>query len=153
MKRPYFIVLASLLAGCDIFGLQDPDLNISLTTEAVLPQNSLFRVRIDGQPRDLSLGNGTAPTYSIDTHAPASGNLNVIVTLIAPSGDIAAETSFTQHFDNDDAHWVSGYVGTRRPVGMCMGTVIAVMMRPSYIPQEGDSLFVAYGSIPKGAIC
>lgn len=145
------LLLALLASACSpLLGPDRPELSISLNSEAALPTSSVFQVVVGGRAHDLVLGPEGGSTR---VRAPRTGELDVTVRLLDPTGTAWAEASFTQRFQVSHLHWISAHVGEHRPVGHCIGTLIAL---PLSLPRSGsdvDSAFVMYGSIPRGAIC
>ena len=143
---------AASTVGCgNIFGADDAALTVSL---AVAPQASALgplRMAVDIGTRHVEL---TASAESgEDVHrsigVPPSSGVPVRVTLLSAIGDRLAEASFTQRFAGDSEHWISAQLSPQRPTGFCVGAVVSA----GIAGYAGDSLFVAYGGIPRGAIC
>lgn len=142
-----------LLAGCSLTGPERPDLSISLRSDVDLPPGSLFRVVIDGQSHDLELGAQRDTRYSIDRHAPRTGEFAVAASLVNASQATLASATFMQEYVADANHWVSAWVGEQRPIGHCFGTLVPVPIVPPLAAPRADSMFVMYGRIPKDAVC
>ena len=147
------ITLATILAvsACSILDPDGPDLSISVQPDVNLPASMSFHVTVGGDAHDLRLGTERT-RYGIERHAPRDGELNVSVALRDAADRTLAQASFDQVFKEGSDHWVSGIIGTRRPIGHCIGTLVVVPIIPP-VAAGGDSLFIMYGSIPKGAIC
>lgn len=142
-----------LLQGCSLVGPERPDLSISLRSDVDLPPGSVFRVIIDGRTHDLELGSQRDTRYSIDRQAPRTGEFSVAASLVNASQTTLAAASFVQGYVADADHWVSAWVGERRPFGHCIGTLVPVPIVPPLVASRADSLFVMYGRIPKDAVC
>ena len=80
--------------------------------------------------------------------ASRSGELPVTLVLLNAEGDTIASTHYTQLFENGSTHWVAVSLGTRRPVGHCIGELLVLATN-----SPPDTAFVMYGSLPNGAIC
>jgi hypothetical protein len=142
-----------LLPGCGVLDVEEPDLSVSLHSDAPLPRAYTFRVTVDGERFDLRVDSGFVAQADREVGVSREGDLHVTAELLDPMGRLVADTSFTQTYDNDSNHWVSGHIGERRPVGFCIGNVYAVRIDPPVATARADSLFVMVGSIPKDAIC
>ena len=158
MSRSILIVTVIMfataaLAGCDILGLEDPDLSIYLDGQQDVSAGTVLRVTIDGERKDLRATSDTAGSYSLKTKAPGTGNLDVVVQLLDAAGQTVAQTSFTQRFRDDYNHWVGGYIGTQEPMSICSPVYARAAIAAPYSAPGRDTLFVSYGSIPEDAIC
>jgi hypothetical protein len=142
-----------LLPGCSLTGPEQPDLSISLQSEVDLPPGAVFRVIIDGRTHDLELGSERDTRYSIDRRAPRAGEFAVAASLVNASQTTLAAASFVQEYVPDADHWVSAWVGERRPFGHCIGTLVPIPIVVPLVAARADSMFVMYGRIPKGAVC
>lgn len=142
--------LALALAACSsVLGLGGPRIWLSLAMEQALPEAPVLHVDIGGQEVEVAATSASAPRDERQVRGPRYGDVPVRVALLAASGDTMAAVEFTQGFQRDHNHWVSGIVGHRRPLGHCIGALVAAPLRN----MESDSLFVLYGAIPEGADC
>lgn len=137
--------LGLALAGCaDVFG-GGPKIAVSLRLVQPAIQTPLA-LDVDASGRHVRVASGAD---GVTVHGDGYGDHTVRVTLRTAAGDSLAAATFTQHFERDGDHWIAGIVGRQRPVGVCVGTLVVAPLRTG----NGDSLFVAYGGIPEGAIC
>ncbi|HEX6966332.1 MAG TPA: hypothetical protein VF166_11070 [Gemmatimonadaceae bacterium] len=139
----------ALTACADLSGSRGPKISVSLDLQHAFDVQPVLHVDIDGQRVQLITPDTGAPRASIDIRGARYGALPVRVTLATVLGDTLASVGFSQQFERNTDHWVGADVGTRRPLGMCIGDLLAV---PLAAP-GGDTLFVMYGGIPEGAIC
>jgi hypothetical protein len=151
MIRCLSLAAAFGLFACSIFRPEAPDLSISVQPEVSVPSSTAFHVTVGGRNFELQLGPERI-RYAIKSHAPQTGELPVSVALRSPTNTTVAEAAFNQVYEEGSNHWVAGNIGTRRPIGHCIGTLLAVPITPP-ITAGGDTLFIMYGSIPKDAIC
>jgi hypothetical protein len=142
--------LALALAACSsVLGLGGPRISLSLAMEQVLPEAPVLRVDIGGEGVEVVATSASAPRDERQVRGPRYGDVPVRVALLGPSGDTMAAVEFTQGFQRDHNHWVSGIVGQRRPLGHCIGALAVAPLCNA----ESDSLYVMYGGMPEGAIC
>ena len=125
----------------------DASVSVSLRVEHALAAPVTLRARIGGRDVALSPAATTTATSSKEVRVDI-GTHPVTVALLDAGGDTLATVAFTQEFHRDDTHWVAAHVGQRRPIGFCSGPSLA-----DALPTGGDSLFVEYGGIPRGAVC
>ena len=146
-------VLLIVVGGCaSISGAENSDVSVSLFSEFVLPPAHTFRVTVDGQRIDLPLGT-SADRNSLTREAPAAGDRPVTAELVDSRGVVLSGISFTQQYFDDRNHWVAAHLGARRPIGHCIGSLLATPLPASIARTSADSLFVMFGSLPRGAVC
>ena len=149
-RRIPFIVgcsALSFLAGCSsILGIGDRDVSISITTQRAWDPPPVFEVTI-GRRRVELVAAPNRDRMEKQIQAPGSGNIPVTVRLIL-QGQTLATTQFVQEFSQHNTHWVAVDVGPRRPLGHCLGILVALPTGTG-----PDTAFVMYGRIPKDAIC
>ncbi len=144
------LALALALAGCSsVLGLGGPKISLSLALERALADEPVLRVEIGGQRVEVAATSASAPRQERAVRGPRYGEVPLRVALLAAPGDTMAAMEFNQNFQRGHNHWVSGIVGQRRPLGHCIGTLVAAPLRN----MESDSLFVMYGRIREGADC
>ena len=145
-RRASTAVLATCLSSCSgLLGLGGPDLTVTLTTGAHVAVGAplVLDVRVGASSfRMTTLGE-------IEVEAPGEGNHPVFVTLLDSAADTSAHARFNQTFDDDWLHWITVQLGGPRPLGFCIGEVLALPARE----EPGDTTFLMYGSIPRGAVC
>ena len=125
----------------------EASVTVSLHVEHALPAPVTLRARIGGRDVALSSAATTTATSSKGVKVDV-GTHPVTVALLDAGGDTLATVAFSQEFHRDDTHWVAARVGQRRLIGFCSGPTLAAAL-----PTGGDSLFVEYGGIPRGAVC
>lgn len=144
------LAAALALAGCgDMLGLVGPRITVSLGVERALPGTPSLHADIGGQRVEVASNGPGGPRADREVRGPRYGTVPVKVALVTASGDTTAKVEFSQDFERDHNHWVSGHVSQQRPVGHCIGTLIVTPLANA----PADSLFVMYGAIPQGAIC
>jgi hypothetical protein len=136
------------LAACsDLSGPSGPELSVALSLQQPTAPASIFRAHIGGQLVEVRAVGFSETRRGL--RGAQYGDVPVRTTLLTAGGDTLASVSFAQRFQRDHAHWVVAHVGRIRPIGHCIGTLLLAPL-PGASP---DTLFVTYGSIPKGAIC
>jgi hypothetical protein len=138
------LIGASSLTGCgSVAGPDGPAVAISLAVDPTVttPLNLVVKIAEESFSID-SAG-------SISTHAPRAGELPVDVRLLSESGDTLATVSITHSFADGASNWIHAKVGGPRPVGFCIGRLTVVPVRAPV----SDTLFLADGSLPEGAVC
>jgi hypothetical protein len=149
--RPAVAALALLVAAaCDDGpGANRPPLAVSVTLSAATLVPPTFVAEVGGvRVRTTARAVPQMPA-EVQVRAPRLGEVPARVALLGAAGDTLAAATFTHRFERGARHWISGWVGTRRPVGLCLGWVVATPLRGS----TPDSLFVSYGWLPEGAVC
>jgi len=146
--------LAVGVSACgDLFGLDDPDVSLSLGAEpASLARLGAASFEVGGRRFRVEPDDAPLPTYR-SVEAPRDGELTVVVTLLDTAGATLGETSYRQRFRAGWSNWVSVIVGMQRPLGVCTGDPLAVPLVPAAPGAAPDTMFIASGGIPKGAIC
>lgn len=151
ISRMWRVVLPFALAACSgIFGPGDRDLSVSLYTEQSLAMPLRLEVRVGWRRVAISSTDSQRDTRIAP---PQYGDVPVSVALLTTAGDTLAAVRLVQGYQRGYDHWLVATVGTDRPRGMCIGEIVAMPLRPAGSAAGGDSLFVDYGRIPKGAIC
>lgn len=145
------VALVISMSGCGLFDA-GPALSISLYSEVDLPPGHVFEVTVARDSHRLQLGTDRHTRFDMKREAPRTGELDVAARLLSPSGDILAETAFPQRYRQGSNHWVSAWIGTRRPIGHCIGSLEIIEIAPP-MAVGADTLFVMYGSLPHGAVC
>lgn len=131
---------------------EGPAVSISAYADVALPPGHVFEVTIAGVRHEVQMGSDRHTRYEINREAPRTGQLDVTARLRGPAGVSRAEGTFRQRFQDGSNHWVAGHVGTHRPVGHCIGSLLAIGIDPA--PAAGaDTLFILYGGIPNDAVC
>lgn len=151
MKRRVVFAVVSLsltaslsLNGCgSLAGPDGPAVTISLAVDSTVTTPLNLAVDIAGETFRIDSAG------SISTHAPRTGDLPVDVRLLSGSGQTLATVSITHSFTDGASNWIHTQVGGTRPVGFCIGRLTVVPVAPPV----ADTLFLADGSLPKGAVC
>lgn len=140
-------VVALSLAGCsDLLGPGGPTLSVALNLQQPMTPEPILQADVGG--REVVVRATSPGEIGAQVRLPRYGEVPVRVALLTVAGDTLGAVEFSQRFQSDHEHWAVAHVGVRRPVGFCTGAVAASPLRAS-----ADTLFVMYGSIPKGAIC
>lgn len=141
---------AALVAGgcASPFGDDGPEISVSLSTFPTAAVPLALDVVTNGGEVRVTDGRGASAPSSVQFRGDRYGDLPVSATLRATSGDILASVAFTQRYERDYSHSVSGVVSADRPSTICTNRVAAAP-----IAGRTDSLFVFYGSLPRGAVC
>jgi hypothetical protein len=140
-------VLLGVTACRGFFDLTGRDVTVSVRLQRSWDPPPVLRVIVGGRRVEIE-ARLDGRRVDEEIQAPGSGDLPVVVQLIGADGNAFAETQFAQRFERGNSHWVAVDVGPERPLGICIGIVLAI---PT--PFEGDTTFVMYGKIPVGAIC
>ena len=149
-ERLTVMAVAVVLSGCSsILGLQDPDVSLGLRSESGYEWIGSYQVDIDGRAFRFE----PATELRRQVEAPKSGELQVRVTLRDTAAETLAVADFTQSFDDDRNHWVSGLIGLQRPFGHCIGELTVLPLPRRAGEEQADTLFLMHGSIPKDAVC
>ena len=138
-----------LLAACnDVLGIGGRAVAVSLTQQRAWDPPPVLLVYIEGgRPVELT-GRRDGQRVDRQIQAPKFAELSVVVRLIGAQGDTIAATNYRQDFERGNIHWVAVDVGPRRPIGICIGTVLTIATN-----SPPDTAFVMYGQIPEDAIC
>jgi hypothetical protein len=137
-----------LLAGClSIVGISERDVHVSITLQRAWDPPPSLQVYIDGRRVEID-ARSDGRRAEREVQASRSGELLVGVRLLNADKDTLAATQFLQRFDRRNSHWIALTVGPQRPIGHCIGNLLALAL-----PSESDTAFVMYGRIPDGAIC
>lgn len=84
---------------------------------------------------------------------PNSGELRISVAVVAPARDTLGSVRVGVRLRADHRYGVAVQPGGTRPVGACVGTLLAAPSRTPGASAASDTLCVAYGGLPRGAIC
>jgi hypothetical protein len=145
------------LAACsDLFGGHRPRVVVSVDAPAAAAGRLVLQADIGGRRVRVTSVRPGVERASVEVRGPRLGAVPVRVTLETAAGENLGAVTFTHRLERDNAHWVSGLVATRRPVGHCIGEVVATPLRAVATAAgltASDSLFVMYGRIPEGAVC
>ena len=134
--------------ACNGFlGSDHRPVEVSMTLQRSWDRPPVFEAEIGGRRVQVTGHLDGQRTVRI-IQAPRSGELPVTVRLLDADGGTLASTQYTQLFESKTTHWVAVSVGTRRPLGICIGELLAL---PTRFPT--DTVFVMYGSIPDDAVC
>ena len=152
LRRTLFVAAccsaALLLSSClEVFGLEDSDVTVSLAMRRNWESPPILHVYIEGS-RPIALAGQRDGNRVERRVAPRLGARFVVLRLLSSDGDTLASTEYSQSFKRGSAHWVALVVGQDRPIGHCIGTLLAI---PTSL--EADTAFVMYGGLPHGAIC
>jgi hypothetical protein len=150
--RAALLVSSFLIGGCSIFDPDKPAYGISVFPETSLSSGHSFQVIVGTERHTLEIGTEARQWYSITRSAPREGELEITVSLNHQSTELA-RASFRQSVYRDWNQGVSASIGVRRPVGLCIGTLIVLPMNRSPAVNPPDTLFVTYGGLPKDAVC
>ena len=157
--RRISLALGSLiLLGCT--GLFEPD-EPDISASAYLQRSSAVtlptvRVEIGNRRAQLSPAHTSASQATAKIRGVSFGEVPTRVLLLSASGDSLAAAEFTHRIERRHQHWVSALIGPQRPLGHCIGTLIATPVRADSSAGTSlgnDTLFVTYGSLPRGSIC
>ena len=162
MPRRTFASLVVLLTAACGEPENDNDVEVLLHTHGApeaLRELGLYRV-------DLAAGGVTHRLTGADfgttrygtPHSPRlaipnSGELRVSVAVVAPAGDTLGSVRVGVRLQADHRYGVAVRPGGTRPVGACVGTLISAPLRTPGASAASDTLWVAYGGLPRGAIC
>ena len=94
------------------------------------------------------------PTARIQVTGPDT--LPVHVVLGTGARDTLAVVAVAVPVVPAHVHWIGVHVGSLRPAGLCVGQVTGAPLRTDAAGRgttAGDSIFVSYGSVPRGAEC
>jgi len=137
------------LMGCNsVFGLGDRDGTVSLSMQRAWDPPPVLQVDVEGLRRITLTGQRDGMRVEREVEAPRSGELLVAVRLLSASGDTIAATQYLQRFERSKTHWIAMLVGSNRPLGHCLGTLLVL----STIA-DPDTAFIMHGGLPEGAIC
>jgi hypothetical protein len=143
-------ITCAVAAGCsDLFGPDGPKVTVSLELERPLAPAPALGALIGGRGTLVPASPTGTMRAERSVRGPRFGTLPVQVALLGADGDTLAAVAFSQEFRRGDSNGIAARVGVRRPVGTCIGTLAVAPLRAG----GGDTLFVAYGGIPEGAIC
>lgn len=151
---PVSLLAAALLAtsACsDIIG-GGPQVAVSLRVEAGVALPVVLEVDHDGQRVRLEATTAAA-TPRMDIVANRYGEAPVRLMLSAAGEAPLATVELTHSLHRGSTHWVSTLVGRQRPQGHCYGALGVVALAPRAGQTVPDTMFVMYGSLPRGAIC
>ncbi len=126
-----------------------PEIDVSVMRQRAIPPSLELRTEISGRSVRLTAPIDIGSRASRRIHGFAYGDSDVAVTLTA-DGETLARVEFTTELVRGSVHWVSAQVGQHRPLGFCIGSLATP------VPLRGietDTLFVAYGGMPKGVMC
>lgn len=142
-----FILIAVLCAACA--GAFDPrTANLSVSLLATGTPAPRLHVLV-GRQRIVVPASAPGSGDEQRVFAPPAEGVTVLIALVSESADTVATLSFGQSFRHDHTHWIAAVVGRQRPGGHCIGELVVAPL-----PGEStDTLFVAYGALPRGAIC
>ena len=144
-----FVGMVGAVGCSDLFGPSGPPITLSFDVQSVAGTALVLRNDIGGQRVELAADQAHGGHASIDVRGGRYGNVPVHVTLLMASGDSVTAISFSQDFQHGYHHWVAARVGRQRPLGICVGTVMAAPIAAG----STDTLYVMYGGIPDGAVC
>jgi hypothetical protein len=143
------VICALTFAGCStLFTPSGPKISVSMAVERPPTVPTVLRADIGGQRVELA-STEPGPPRSTDVRGRQYGLVPVRVALLTTDGASLAAVEFSQQFERDRNHWVAARLGQHRPLGHCIGTLVAAPLRQG----GADTLFVMYGSLPEGAIC
>ena len=143
------VICALALAGCSTLSAPSgPKISVSLALQHSPAAPTMIRADIGGQRVEVT-SSEPSPGRSTDVRGRGYGATPVRVVLLTTDGDSLAAVAFSQLFQRDHNHWVAALVGQHRPVGHCIGTLVAAPLGAG----GTDTLFVMYGSLPEGAVC
>jgi len=144
------LALAAAPACSDPFAPVRPDALISLyvdrlpsSTELHLPLR--LRVSFDGRSHEVVVDSALWP-HDLEFRADRDGMLVVRLDLVDAGGDTVATNVFRQRFTAGNTNYVSGYVGGPPS---CFPSVCDYN-GPQTRLTDSVSLYVGYGSVPKG---
>ena len=152
-RRRAFVVVccaaALVFAAClDVLALGDSDITLSLQMRRSWESPPVLHAYIEGsRPVTLTARrDGRRVERQLDPRR--GGESLVVLRLMTGDGDTLASTRYTQSFERGKSHWVAILVGQDRPIGHCIGNLVAIPMRLA-----SDTAFLMYGGLPHGAIC
>ena len=129
------------------FGLRDSDVTVSLAMSRAWESPPILHVYIEGRPPVSLAGRRDGQRVEREIE-PRLGSRLVAVLVVNAEGDTLASTRYSQSFERGKSHWVATIVGEARPIGHCIGVLLAIPLRSA-----PDTAFVMYGSLPQGAVC
>jgi len=141
---------AMLTMGCstgtDPFG---PTVDVSLVVSPPTSMPMTLYVAVGSATATLSAP--IAPTIETRRrlYVRRYGEIPVVSTLIGEHRDTLASVAISATVRADYDQGIGAYVSRSRPLGFCMGPVTAAPLRNG----SGDSLFVFFTGLPKGAVC
>lgn len=152
MHRTHVSIVALALAlwGCaDFIGAGERDLDLVLQVQEPRADTLTLGARVGLRAAAV---RASGAQKSVSLGIPDFGEVPVRVALLGAAGDTLATAAFTQRFRRGSDHWISGVVGEDRPVGLCIGSQLAVPLQAA--GSDGrDTLFLDYGSIEHDAMC
>lgn len=145
-------VLAGLVAAaCSSPGdPTGPRLEISLLVHQPAGLSSTLHVAVGTSEASLRSPDTLFRLAATSLHVTGYGEKQMQVTLISSNhSDTLATVRFSENLRAGYQYGIGAVVSRMRPLGTCVGTVMATPLRNS----PGDTLFVAYAGLPQGAIC
>ena len=150
LRRAVAMAALGCVGGCSsLLGVSGPRITLSLDAASASARGLVLRADVGGRRITLAQNQETPGPSSMDLRGDSYGSVPVLVRIETAAGDSVAAVRFTQEFSRGDIHWISAVVGPTRPIGFCIGALVANAAATGH----GDTLFVAYGSLPEDAIC
>ena len=84
---------------------------------------------------------------------PGKGTLSATAKLVSPDGTEFGSVSVSFELKPDYQFGIGVRARRERPFGICAGTMSAMPLKDANGAMTGDSLFVSWAGLPKGAIC
>ena len=142
------VLTASVVGACSSTDPLGPVVGVSIDARRspVLP--TTLRVEIGTTSAALH-ADATSMAAQGRMHVFGYGTKPVMVTLLGSQWETLATVSFTEDLQPGYDYGIGGFVSRSRPLGLCYNNASAVARSTS----PGDTLFVLYGGVPKGAVC
>ena len=152
MRRAVMTALMGLgAAACTSPGdPTGPRFEVSLLVHQPAGLSSTLHVDVGTSEASLRSPDTLFRLTATSLHVTGYGEKQVQVTLISSNhSDTLATVRFSENLRAGYQYGIGAVVSRVRPLGTCVGTVMATPLRNS----PGDTLFVAYAGLPQGAIC
>lgn len=122
---------------------------MSLAVQQPFPTATALHVSINGHRVVIQAPAAPSQRSEGVLNAEGLGALPVRVVLVSGGVDTIAAVAFTRSFERDFEYGMGADVARVRPIGLCIGTILAAPLRS----RPGDTLFVSISGLPKDAVC
>lgn len=143
------VLTGFMIGGCSSVDPFGPSIQVSLVGQEPIALSPVLRVEAGDNTISLRATEVPMGRANAVLRVRGYGETPIKVTMLSGQSDTLATVGWSLNLQAGYQYGIAALVTRVRPMGTCVGTVLATPLRNS----PSDTLFVMYVAMPKGAIC